>query len=115
MIGGFSQGAVISYAVSLGAGRPRPAGVIALSGFMPTVEGFALDLGNLSGFPVAIGHGATDPVIGVEWGRLARDLLETAGATVLYAESVLGHSIDPGFVRRLSTWLDDVLPESPAG
>ena len=34
----------MSYAFGLGAERPRPAGIIALSGFMPTVEGFELDL-----------------------------------------------------------------------
>ena len=40
VLGGFSQGAVMTYALGLGAGRPRPAGLIALSGFMPTVAGF---------------------------------------------------------------------------
>ncbi len=43
VIGGFSQGAVMSYALSLGRGWPAPAGVIALSGFIPTVEGFEVD------------------------------------------------------------------------
>ena len=59
VLGGFSQGAVMTYALGLGAGRPRPAGLIALSGFMPTVPGFELDLA--SPIPrVAIGHGAHD-------------------------------------------------------
>src|SRR5918998_6969581 len=63
VLGGFSQGAVMSYALGLGAGRPRPAALVALSGFIPTVEGFELDLdGELP--PVAIGHGTWDPVIG---------------------------------------------------
>ena len=44
VLGGFSQGAVMTYALGLGAGRPRPAGLIALSGFMPTVPGFDFDL-----------------------------------------------------------------------
>ena len=66
---GFSQGAVMSYALGLGAGRPRPAGIIALSGFVPTVPGFELDLAGRAGMPVAIGHGTLDQVIGVEWGR----------------------------------------------
>ncbi len=95
VVGGFSQGAVVSYAVSLGDGRPRPAGVIALSGFIPTVPTLSFDLENLDGFPVAIGHGGADPVIGVEWGRRARERLEQAGASVLYSEGAFGHSIDP--------------------
>ena len=37
MFGGFSQGAVMSYALGLAAGRPRPAGILAMSGFIPTV------------------------------------------------------------------------------
>src|SRR5687768_10966081 len=57
VLGGFSQGSVMSYALGLGARRPRPAGILALSGFLPTVEGFELDWGNAAGLPVAIGHG----------------------------------------------------------
>ena len=109
ILGGFSQGAVMTYALGLGAGRPRPAGLIALSGFVPTVPGFQLDLS--APFPrLAIGHGALDPVISVDWGRRARELLEEAGAEPVYRESpTLGHSIDPGFLRQLPGWLDDVL------
>ena len=99
----------MTYALGLGAGRPRPAGLIALSGFVPTVPGFQLDLS--APFPrLAIGHGALDPVISVDWGRRARELLEDAGAEPVYRESpTLGHSIDPGFLRELPGWLDDVL------
>ena len=45
VLGGFSQGAVMTWALGLGRGRPRPAAIMALSGFMPEVEGFELDLG----------------------------------------------------------------------
>jgi phospholipase/carboxylesterase len=110
VLGGFSQGTVMSYAVGLGAGRPQPAALIALSGFMPTVEGFELDLGDRSGFPVAIGHGVRDPVIGVEWGRAARDRLTAAGAEVLYEEHVGGHHVDPRFMAQLPRWLTGALP-----
>jgi len=103
VIGGFSQGAVMSYALGLGEGRPPLAAIVALSGFMPTVDGFALDAGRA--VPVAIGHGTGDPVIGVEWSRQARDRLEAAGTAVTYRESPMGHSIDPGFLRDLAGWL----------
>jgi phospholipase/carboxylesterase len=104
VIGGFSQGAVMSHALGLGSDRPRPAGIIALSGFIPTVEGFALDLERPLP-PVAIGHGTYDPVIGVEWGRRAKQLLEQAGADVTYRESPLPHTVDPGFLAELRPWL----------
>src|SRR3954453_8877800 len=103
--GGFSQGGVVACALGLGSGRPRPAGILALSGFIPTVEGFDLDLGPARGLPVAIGHGTYDPVIGVEWGHDARDRLTAAGADVLYRESPMAHGVDPGFIPELRDWL----------
>jgi len=42
VIGGFSQGAVMSFAIGLGRGRPRPLAVIGFSGFVPVVEGWEL-------------------------------------------------------------------------
>jgi phospholipase/carboxylesterase len=104
VLGGFSQGGVMTYALGLGAGRPRPAGLIALSSFIPTVEGFSLDLSPPLP-PVAIGHGTLDNVIGVEWGRRARAELETAGADVLYRETPMFHQIDPAFIGEIADWL----------
>jgi phospholipase/carboxylesterase len=110
VLGGFSQGAVMTYALGLGAGRPRPAALIALSGFIPSVPGFELDL--TPPFPpIAIGHGTYDPVIGVEWGRRAKAQLEQAGAEPLYREYPLPHTIDPRFVAELSDSLAVALPE----
>ena len=106
VLGGFSQGGVMSYALGLGPGRPRPAGIIALSSFLPTVEGF--ELGDAAGLPVAIGHGTYDPVIGVELGRDARDRLTEAGADVTYREAPMPHAIDPGFLRELPDWVSAV-------
>ena len=100
VIGGFSQGAVMTYALGLGEGRPRPAAMLAFSGFVPTVDGFELDLSPPLP-PIAIGHGTFDPVIGVEWGRKAHELLPHA----VYRESPLGHTIDPRFLRELGPWV----------
>jgi len=107
VLGGFSQGGVMTYALGLGAGRPRPAAMIALSAFVPTVEGFELDLSPPLP-PVAIRHGTLDPVIRVEFGRAARTLLEEAGADVLYREYPLPHAVDPAFARELAPWIAKV-------
>lgn len=104
VLGGFSQGAVMSYALGLGRGRPRPAGLLGLSGFLPTVDGFELDVSPPLP-PVAIGHGEYDPVIPVEFSREARRRLEQAGADVLYREYPLPHAIDPRYLTELSGWL----------
>jgi phospholipase/carboxylesterase len=110
VIGGFSQGAVMSYALGLGRGRPAPAGIMALSGFIPTVAGFSLDLDSRRGLPVAIGHGTLDPVIGVEFGRDARDRLTAAGLDVLYRETPMSHTIDEEYLPELRAWLAGRIP-----
>jgi phospholipase/carboxylesterase len=101
VLGGFSQGAVMSYALGLGGGRPRPAAIMALSGFFPRVDGFDIDLEGLDGLSVAIAHGSLDPVIPVDFGREAREVLEVAGADVLYRETPVAHTIDPAVIREL--------------
>jgi phospholipase/carboxylesterase len=102
VLGGFSQGAVMSYALALGRSRElRPAALMALSGFMPSVDGLELDLTGLEGFPVAIAHGTLDEVIPVDYSRAARDALAAAGADVAYHEARLGHTIDPAIVPAL--------------
>jgi phospholipase/carboxylesterase len=114
VLGGFSQGSVMSYALGLGARRPRPAGIMALSGFIPEVEGFELDLAGAAGLRVAIGHGTHDPVISVEFGRDARDRLTDAGAHVTYRESPMPHTIDPAFMRELPGWLAETIASAAA-
>jgi phospholipase/carboxylesterase len=111
VLGGFSQGGVMTYALGLGQGRPRPAALTAFSSFMPTVPGFELDLSPPFP-PVAIGHGTLDQVIGVEWGRQARETLEAAGAEVLYRETPMFHQLDPEFVGEVARWLVRVIPPS---
>ena len=109
-VGGFSQGAVMSYALALGAGRPRPAAVLAFSGFIPSVEGFDLALADRAGVPVSISHGSLDPVISVNFGRDARDRLTAAGLAVRYREEPVGHTISPGALARARAVLEEALP-----
>jgi phospholipase/carboxylesterase len=109
VLGGFSQGGVMTYSLGLGRGQPRPAALIVFSSFIPTVEGFELDLSPPLP-PVAIGHGTLDPVIEVEWGRQALKVLEAAGAEVLYRETPMYHQIDPDFVLEVARWLQRVIP-----
>jgi phospholipase/carboxylesterase len=109
VLGGFSQGAVMSYALGLGDGRPRPAAILAFSGFIPTVEGLELDLPSRAGLPVSIAHGTLDPVIGVEFGRQAAALLEESGLAVSYHEDPVGHTITPNGLAQAITVLAGAL------
>jgi phospholipase/carboxylesterase len=109
VLGGFSMGSVMSYALGLPRVRPQPAGILAFSGFVPEVEGWEPDLVGRRGLPVFIAHGRNDPVIPVEFGRRARERLEAGGLDVEYHESELGHQIDLGHIASAIAWLDETL------
>ncbi|MDQ4082710.1 MAG: hypothetical protein M3123_07465, partial [Actinomycetota bacterium] len=108
VLAGFSQGAVMAYSLGLAASRPRPAAILAMSGFVPRVEGFELDPSSRAGLAVSITHGTLDPIIGVEWGRDARDRLTAAGLQVSYREDPVAHTIAPGALAQGRVVLDGI-------
>ena len=110
VLAGFSMGAVMSYAMGLGADRPAVAGILAFSGFVPTVEGWEPQLADRTGTRAFVSHGRRDPIIGVEFAERARELLEAGGLDVTYRESDLGHQIDPAHLREASAWLGETVP-----
>jgi phospholipase/carboxylesterase len=114
VLGGFSMGTVMSYALGLGSDRPAPAGILAFSGFVPTVEGWQPDLRSRERTRVFIAHGRQDPVIDVAFARRARDLLSGAGLSVAYHESEVGHQLDPAHIPLARRWFERTLaPATP--
>jgi phospholipase/carboxylesterase len=109
VLGGFSMGAVMSYAMALGAERPAVAGILAFSGFVPTVEGWEPSFADRTDARAFVSHGRNDPVIRVEFAERAKALLADGGLDVTYRESELGHQIDPAHLREASAWLGEVL------
>jgi phospholipase/carboxylesterase len=101
VLGGFSQGAVMSWAMTLWPDRPRPAAVVALSGFLPRVDGYPLDPAKLAGVPVAVAHGTLDPVISSRFGAEAAETVAAAGADLLRLESDVPHMVDPAWIEPL--------------
>jgi phospholipase/carboxylesterase len=110
VLGGFSMGSVMSYALAFGADRPAVAGVLAFSGFIPTVDGWEPHFSDRQATGVFIAHGRRDPVMEIGFARGARELLEARGLEVDYDESDLGHQVDPGQLRAAAAWLDRTLP-----
>jgi phospholipase/carboxylesterase len=108
VLGGFSMGSVMSYALGLGGDRPAPAGILAFSGFVPTVEGWEPDIESRQGLRAFIAHGRNDPVMEVGFARRARELLEAGGLDVEYDESDAAHQIDPAHLPAASAWLRSV-------
>jgi phospholipase/carboxylesterase len=109
VLGGFSMGSVMSYALGLGPGRPRPGGILAFSGFVPTVEGWTPELSTRAGLRVFIAHGRRDPVIDVAFARHAAQMLRAGSLDVCYHESDAGHHIDPAQIPAASAWLGAAL------
>jgi phospholipase/carboxylesterase len=105
VLGGFSMGAVMSYALSLGSGRPVVAGLLAFSGFVPAVEGWNADLESRQATRAFIAHGRQDGVIDVSFAHRARTLLESGGLDVDYHESSVDHQIDRDILPTATDWL----------
>jgi phospholipase/carboxylesterase len=108
VLGGFSMGTVMSYALGLGESRPVPAGILAFSGFVPVVEGWEPELEGRQ-TRVFIAHGRADPIMEVGFARSARELLEAGGLDVDYHESDVAHEIDPAHVAAARDWLATTL------
>jgi phospholipase/carboxylesterase len=110
VLGGFSMGTVMSYAMALGADRPPVAGVLAFSGFIPIVDGWDAQLDDRRGTRAFLSHGRADPVMEVGFARRARALLEAGGLEVEYREFDGGHQIDRADLPAAAAWLDGVVP-----
>ncbi len=113
MIGGFSQGAATSSAVALGKGRPRPAGLLMMSGFLPLVSTWPLDFSDKQGMPAYVTHGIYDPVIPFEFGRKAAELLSEGGLNVIFREGQVPHAIDPRLLPEMRQWVASVIAGQP--
>ena len=112
ILGGFSMGSVMSYALGLDPERPAPAGILAFSGFVPTVDGWQPSLADRRDLRAFIAHGRNDPIMDVGFARAAQELLEAGGLDVTYLESDAAHHIDPSHVPAAVAWVRDTLPRT---
>jgi phospholipase/carboxylesterase len=110
VLAGFSMGSVMSYAMGLSGDRPAVAGILAFSGFIPSVEDWQPSFADRQETHVFIAHGDRDPVIEVGFAQRARELVEAGGLDVTYRESEIGHQIDPSSLADATTWLGETLP-----
>jgi phospholipase/carboxylesterase len=103
---GFSQGAILSYAVALSEPE-RIQRVAALSGYLNTeiaADGFAQN--NFSGLRIFASHGTVDQVIPVEWARKAPETLTALGIKIQFHEYPIGHGVSPQNFFDLKNWLN---------
>jgi thioredoxin len=109
VVGGFSQGGGLALALALRrSDRPRPMGVLALSAYLPDVEGLDYDWEGARETPVLVQHGTEDPLIPVERGRAVAETLMEHGLPVTYGEYPMGHSVGLESMRQAADWLRQV-------
>ncbi|KAF3916022.1 hypothetical protein AA313_de0202962 [Arthrobotrys entomopaga] len=95
ILGGFSQGAVVSLFTGL------------------TSE---MSLGDANRkTPIFMGHGKVDPLVQHSWGSMSRDILLKQKCDVEWHEyDGLAHSADPEEINDLEKWIVNCLKKSPA-
>ena len=114
ILGGFSQGAIMSGAVGLS--RPDlVAGVAMMSGrVLPEVRSIIAPPDQLEGKPFLVVHGTQDQVLPIEYGREVRDLLQSLPVDLTYNEYPMPHTVGERSLRDVAAWLSARLDEQEA-
>lgn len=124
VVGGFSQGGGLAIALGLRrSDRPHPAAVLAMSTYLPDVEGLEYDWDAAQEIPVLVQHGTDDPLIAVDrGGRALAQSLADHGVPTVYGEYPMGHAVALESLQQARGWLDEVraggapsepMPEAP--
>jgi phospholipase/carboxylesterase len=102
---GFSQGAIMS--LSLALTEPKKlAGVVAMSGrILPEVLPRIASPEAMAGLPILLIHGVADPVLGIDYGRAARDRLTSLPVALTYKEYPMGHQVTEESLADVAAWL----------
>jgi len=92
---GFSQGAILSYAIALS--YPEKINkVVALSGyFNPHIIKSGFEQNDFSQLRLFASHGTVDQVIPVDWARKISPILDTLQIKHQYKEYPVGHGVHP--------------------
>lgn len=108
---GFSQGAIISLSLALTEPK-RLAGVVAMSGrVLPEVLPRMAPPEVIAGLPILVVHGTADPVLGIEYGRAARDRLSALPVALTYREYPMGHQVTEESLADVVAWLQERLAD----
>jgi len=117
IIGGFSQGAVVSLLCGLTSER-KLGGVVVLSGFLPLRSKLPSMRTDVSkDLPIFWGHGDSDPVVRYSWGTASlaalRDKLKMPNVRFDTYKG-MEHSACPQELKDLEGWLAERLPKEEA-
>lgn len=102
---GFSQGAILSYAVALS--YPEKVNrIVAMSGYIHHAllkENY--EKADFSNLKVYSSHGYLDEVVPVEWDRKTKAFMENLNIDIKYSEFPVGHGVSPENFREIQSWL----------
>jgi phospholipase/carboxylesterase len=108
VLGGFSQGAMLSTDVTLHA-REAPAALAILSGSLIAKSEWLPLMPQRRGLPVLQSHGRADPVLSFKVAEALRDHLEQAGLAVQFVPFQGGHGIPNSALDALATLITRVI------
>ncbi len=101
---GFSMGSVMAYAVSL-AYPEKITGVVAHSGYIAEGDNTNYKWTDAKQVEYFIAHGIADPVIPVQFGKRAEELMREHNMNFTYKEYPIAHQISENSLRDFSNWL----------
>jgi phospholipase/carboxylesterase len=103
---GFSQGAAMASVLTfLYPARIRRIGILA--GFVPSgLEEYAAKR-PLEGKSVFVAHGTQDETVPIDRARASMEILEQAGAKIIYCEDEVGHKVSLNCMRALRSYLEN--------
>lgn len=102
---GFSQGAILSYAIALSYPE-KIQRVVAMSGYLnPEIIKEDYLKNTFSNLNIFASHGTVDQVIPVAWGRKAKPFLENLGIKTTYKEYPIGHGVSTQNFYDFKNWL----------
>jgi len=104
-LGGFSQGAIMSYSIAL----TQPStlkGIIILGGrILEEIKPAVKQNVTLTKLKVFVAHGVQDGTLPIHYARDAKTYLETMQVQLSYHEYNMGHQINADVIKDLNAWL----------
>ena len=104
---GFSQGAILSYALSFNFPNKVPY-IIALSGYI-NKDLLPTDIPSSITTEYYCSHGMVDQVLPVDWARQSDVFLKNHGISNTYEEFPVGHGVNPQNFYNFKAWIEERL------
>jgi phospholipase/carboxylesterase len=105
VLGGFSQGSMLTLDLALRQPERKLAGLVALSGTLLAEREWIPLMEGRRGTPVFQSHGASDPILPYSIAERLRDALVKAGLDMTFDPFAGPHTIPPRTLERLGAWL----------